>query len=638
MIEQFHFLRPWWLLALVPLAAAIWLLIQGRYDSGNWRSVIDPRLLPHVLSGASRHARGSIRWVLATVAGLAIVALAGPTWEMRQQAVFDRQASLVVALDLSRSMDAADIKPSRLTRARHKITDILNLRKEGQTALVVYAADAFAVIPLTHDTDTILALLPDLDSELMPAQGSRADRALERALELFENSAIRRGDVLLVSDGLSDLEVAGLEALLDRHPGQRLSVLAIGTPEGGPVPLRNGGFLKDRAGAIVIADMNVDNLRRVARHGGGAYATISGDDSDIDTLSRALESGPGQREARQSDYSADLWRELGPGLVLLLLPFAALAFRRGLIWLLPLYIVVLPPDAQALDWQSLWRNDDQRALQLFQQEQHQAAAQLFADDEWQATAKYRAGDYEGAAQDWEQLDSEASGYNRANALAQQGRYEDALAAYDRLLEENPAHEDARFNRQAIEDWLRQQQQQPPQQGDDQQQQQQDGQQSQQQDGQQQQQQDGQQQQQQDGQQSQQQDGQQQQQQDGQQSQQQDGQQSQQQGSQQPLPGESQAPTDSAQDEREPGDPGRSEDDSRQDQQASAQPQPPDSAQSEANQQRSDEEVAAADHQMSEQAAQQWLRKIPDDPGGLLRRKFIYQYRARGGVDAEAQPW
>ena len=214
---------------------------------------------------------------------------------------------------------------------------------------MVYAADAFAVTPLTHDADTILALLPDLESELMPAQGSRADRALQRALELFDNSGVRRGDVLLVSDDFGDLEVERLEALLEEPTGFRLSVLAIGTPEGGPIPLSNGGFLKDRSGAVVIAGMNADNMRRIARSGGGAYASISADDSDIDSLLRAMESGLERGAALQSSYSADLWRELGPGLVLVLLPFAALAFRRGLIWLLPLCVVVLPPDAHALD-------------------------------------------------------------------------------------------------------------------------------------------------------------------------------------------------------------------------------------------------------------------------------------------------
>ncbi len=169
------------------------------------------------------------------VATLAIVALAGPTWEKQQQAMYQQRSALVVALDLSRSMDATDIRPSRLARARHKIADILNLRNEGQSALVVYAADAFAVTPLTTDVKTILALLPDLETGLMPAQGTRADRALERALELFDNSAVAQGDVLLVTDGISDMELQRIEVLLEQNPGQRVSVLAIGTPDGGPI-------------------------------------------------------------------------------------------------------------------------------------------------------------------------------------------------------------------------------------------------------------------------------------------------------------------------------------------------------------------------------------------------------------------
>ena len=608
MIEQFHLLRPWWLLALVPLAGVVWLLVKGRYDSANWRGVIDPRLLPHVLSGSGQRSSRWIRWLFTTVAALAIVALAGPTWEKRQQAVFDQQSSLVVALDLSRSMDATDVRPTRLARARHKIADILGLRVEGQTALVVYAADAFAVTPLTHDADTIIALLADLESGLMPAQGSRADRALLRAIELFENSGVERGDVLLVSDGFSDLEVDRLEALIDANPGHRLSVLAIGTPEGGPVPLRNGGFLKDGSGAIVIAEMNVDNMRRVTDHGGGAYALISADDSDIDSLLRSFESGTRQAAELQSDYSADIWRELGPGLVLVLLPFAALGFRRGLIWLFPLYLLVLPPDAQAVDWQSLWRNDDQRARQLFEQEQHEQAANLFADDEWRAAAQYRAGDYEAAAGEWEGMQGETSNYNHGNALARQGLYEEALAAYERVLKQNPGHEDALFNRKAIEDWLEQQQQSAQGEGQPQQQPQDGEQQQSQQDEQSQGQQDG---------------------------QQQGSQGQQQQDPSQPQADQSQASSGESQENPETGEQ-QAGDESQANQQAGAEAEGETPAS--ASEQRSDEELAAADEQMSEQAAQQWLRKIPDDPGGLLRRKFIYQYRVRGGVDKEEQSW
>lgn len=594
MIEQFHFLRPAWLLLLVPLAMVIWLLLQRRFESGSWRGVIDERLLPFLLSAGGQQRREGMRWIPAAVALMAIIALAGPTWEKLPQPVYYKETALVIALDMSRSMDATDIKPSRLARARHKIADILNLRNEGQTALVVYAADAFAVTPLTSDVDTILALLPDLETGLMPAQGTRADRALGLALELFENSGIARGDVLLVSDGLSDLELSRVEALLDARPGQRVSVLVIGTEEGGPIPLKNGGFLKDREGAIVISSLQEDNLRRVAQIGDGVYATLSADDIDINTLAYMMETSIDEREARLSDRSTDLWRELGPLLVLITLPFAALAFRRGLIWLFPLFILVVPPDAQALDWQSWWQNDDQRASRLFEQGEHAAAAELFDHPDWKASSNYRAGDYASALDTWQQIHGETAAYNRANALAKMGRFDDALAAYDELLQQNPGHEDARYNKQAIEEWLKQQQpeqQQGEQQGSQQQQQQGDQQQS-----------------------------------DQDESQQGESGQSTQAGEAQPQSGEQEETSQQAQQQPAP--------DEAQQQQAKAAEQ----AEDQDAQAAEKEMLADLDQQMSEQAAEQWLRKIPDDPGGLLRRKFIYQYRKRGGVDAEAQSW
>ncbi len=614
MIEQFHFLRPGWLLLLIALSVLLWLLLKSRADGGNWREVIDARLLPFVLSDGEQSRRGYSHWIFATIAALGIIALAGPTWEKLPQPAYHKESALIIALDLSRSMNATDIKPSRLVRARHKIADILNLRKEGQTALLAYAADAFTVTPLTSDTDTIAALLPVLESDIMPAQGTRADRALERAFELMHDGGVSRGDVLLISDGLGDREVKRVESLLDENPGHRLSVLAIGTADGGPMPLRNGGFLKDRDGAIVIAGMQEDNLRRVAQSGSGVYATISTDDIDINTLAYLMESSIDERDARLASGSADLWRELGPWLLLLVLPFAALAFRRGLVWLLPLYIMVLPPDAQALDWQSLWQNDNQRASRLFEQGEHATAAELFDRPEWQASSKYKSGGYAAALETWQQLEGEDALYNRATALAQLGRYDEALSAYSTLLRDNPEHQDALYNKQAIEAFLDQQQQQQQQkdgqQGDQSQDAQQDGQQ-------------------QDSQQGEQNDAQQDDQQDDQQQsdRQQDGQQKDQ---RQPQAEQRQSGQDDSQDSNQQ-DSARSE---------SQQTQAGDQDQADQGQQEESEaeELARLDQQMSEQAAQQWLRKIQDDPGGLLREKFLYQYRKRGGVETEVQPW
>jgi Ca-activated chloride channel family protein len=519
-------------------------------------------------------------------------------------------------------MNATDIRPNRLVRARHKIADILDLRKEGQTALLAYAADAFTVTPLTSDTDTIKSLLSVLESDIMPAQGSRADRALQRAFELLQDGGVDRGDVLLISDGLSDFEVERVESMLDGNPGHRLSVLAIGTLDGGPLPLRNGGFLKDRDGAIVIAGMQEDNLRRVAQSGSGVYASISTDDIDINTLTYLMESSLDQREAKLASGSADLWRELGPWLLLLVLPLAALAFRRGLVWMLPLSVMLLPPDAQALDWQSLWQNDDQRASRLFERGEHAEAAEIFERPEWRASSKYRSGDYAAALQTWQRLEGEDALYNRANALAQLGRYEEALSAYATLLRDNPEHQDALYNKRAIEAFLEQQQQQQGGQQDDQQQdasqdhQQQQGEQGDQrpqdQEGKHQQ---GERQ----GQDGDQQQAEQQQQNDSQDSQ------AQQQAEQQRQPGQDDSQNPDQQDSAQPGS-----------QQARADEQ--DSSDQGRDEESEAEELARLDQQMSEQAAQQWLRKIQDDPGGLLREKFLYQHRKRGGAEAEAQPW
>ncbi len=588
MIEQFHFLRPAWLLLLPLLAFLLYWLSRHRFDSARWRQVVDARLLPYVLVGGGAAQRWPRR-VLGLVATLAIVALAGPTWERLPQPVYHNEAALVIALDLSRSMDANDVKPSRLARARHKIADLLAARDEGQTALVVYARDAVAVTPLTSDTETILTLLPSLDTSLMPAQGSRAERALELAFELFAGGGVPRGDVLLVGDGIDALALERLRAGLEGSP-HRMSVLAVGTPTGGPIPLHNGGFLKDTEGSIVVPALAEDNLRAVAEAGGGVYAAISADDLDINALVYHFESGYAAADVRATERSTELWRELGPWLLLAALPLAALAFRRGLLYVVAIgFVAAAPPDARALDWASLWQNNDQRARDLFEQERHAAAAAGFDDPDWRAAAAYRAGDLAAATDIWRQLDGERAQYNRATALAGLGRYAEALDEYARLLEQNPAHADAAYNKRQIEDWLEQQQQrqQDSQVGGD-------G--------------------------------------DGEQRRQSAGQRA-------GADGDSQGdanPGDEA-DAREAADAGDAAEDAAGRRDAAAA-----GADSAADGESADvapgDALASVEQQMSEQATEQWLRKIPDDPGGLLRRKFLFQYRQRGGVDREGDPW
>ena len=588
MIEQFHFLRPFWLLALLPLVGLVWLMLKTRLNSGSWQSVVDPELLRHLLVGQDRPRHSWPTVLIALVGFFVIIALAGPVWEKLPQPVFKQQAALVIALDLSRSMDANDIKPNRLTRARHKIADILSLRSEGQSALIAYAAEAFVVTPLTEDSETINALLPSLSTDIMPAQGGRADHAVKQALELFSNASVSHGDILIVSDGFFANEVVEIERLARENPKFVISVLGIGSESGGPIPLPDGGFLKDSQGSIVISRMRVDMMQALVRKGSGQFQRISADDTDIQALLSNMQTNPFEREAIVSDQRADIWREQGPWLILLLLPVIALVFRRGVLLVLPLLLLPFSPDADAMSWDELWQNSNQRGSILFEQGDHEAAAELFDRSDWKASSLYRSGKYDEALKFWNLDDSENSQYNQGNALAKMGRYEDAIKAYQQVLEGNPQHKDAIYNKQLLEDTLKQQQQQQdnksPQQGD---------------------------------------------------------------------PGKDQNTGEKQQQAQDGSDTSQADQQSeQQSEQESAAQESPDQQQQGAEAQASKSEQSAADKegsveaeadserdsQMSEQAANQWLRKIPDDPGGLLRRKFLYQYKNRRPADAELNQW
>ena len=586
MIEQFHFLRPAWLILLPVLLILLWQGFQRRNSSRSWQSVVDAQLLPHLLAGKNTVRDNSLWLLAAIVAVLGIVALAGPVWDKLPQPIYRQQAALVIVLDLSSSMDVADIKPSRLARARHKITDILATRKEGQTALVTYAADAFVVTPLTEDTATIDALIPALSSQIMPTQGSAADKALAQAFALFDNAGVAYGDVLLVSDGFNPNELTAMQSLLSGNPNHRVSVLGIGTEAGGPIPLGGGGFLKDDQGSIVIARLQTADTRDIVRASGGAFELISNDDTDINRLMKTIDTNRFETDAVESDLQADIWREQGPWLVLILIPLVALVFRRGILLVLPLLLLPVPPDAQALGWDELWQNQNQLGKKAFDNDQHQIAAETFSDPEWKASSHYRTGDYGQALQQWQAEDSARGFYNQGNALTKLGRLPEAIDAYQKALDLNADNADAAYNKKLVEDALEQQQQQQNQQGDQNQDQQSQDQQSQE-------------------------------------------QQDQQQPSEQ----------SDNQDENQSG---QSKDEQNQSddpqQQSEAEQSEQEKQQAETEQQDPADMSENLEQQMSEQAAEQWLRKIPDDPGGLLRRKFLYQYRQRGDNSQAENQW
>jgi Ca-activated chloride channel family protein len=355
--------------------------------------------------------------------------------------------------------------------------------------------------------------------------------------------------------------------------GYRLSILGIGTREGAPINLPDGSFFKDQSGQIVIPKLNEEPMRRLSQIGGGRSLTMTADDKDLNELVSFFSSNFEESDLNETDFETDVWREQGPWLLLLLAPLAALAFRRGVLIMLFIICLPFPRDGMALDWESLWFTPDQRAEQILNEGDAEAAADLFENPAWKGAAHYRASKFDDAIRSLQETEDIESQYNLGNALARKGLYEEAIAMYNKVLEQIPDHEDARYNKELLEEEMQQQQQQQES-FNNQNQEQQEQQQQQQQQDQQQQQQD----------QAQQQQDQQQQQQD--QAQQQETEQESDQGEEQP-PEEQEQPS---------------------------QPEP----------------LQASEDQVDEeqQATEQWLRRIPDDPGGLLRRKFLLQYQQR----------
>jgi Ca-activated chloride channel homolog len=625
MIGNFHWLRPWWLLALPVGALLVWQLFRAAGGAGNWRNVVEPALQQHVLIGGGS-APAARRWpfALALLAWtLATLALAGPAWERISVPAMRSQEALVVALDLSRSMDAGDMAPSRLERAKLKLLALLERRASGQTALVVFSAHAFTVTPLTNDTRTIAALVGSLKTDIMPSRGSYPEAGLTRAAQLLTQGGAARGEILLMSD--AKVSPRALETARDiAGRGIRIDVLAFGTEEGAPISQPDGGFLTDDKGAVVVAQLDAAGLRALARAGGGRFALATPDQHDLEALfprEGAPHGALAPARGEEAAYQSDVWRDEGRWLVLALMPLVAFAFRRGWVACLVLTLLVPGTRANAFEWSDLWQRHDQQAYEALMHGDAARASTLFDDPAWRAAAEYRDGQYAASAATLDGRDSADAHYNRGNALAKAGDLDAAMAAYRRALEIDPGHEDARYNL----DLLQRAAQQRASAGSN--------------------------------------------------ASEPGGAQQRQQQQQRQEPssggnsdaGDKGEHADASNPSERGGDPGERSDPRSASASRTAQQPEREQSDSAAQTERATQsgetpqdaergageasETESSDRKdleqwASQQAAEQWLRRIPQDPGGLLRRKFLYQYQ-RMGVDQdgnyvwpgdEAQPW
>jgi len=456
--QHFHFLHPLWLFALLVLPVLLALVTRRNRAQDELARLVDVELLPHLLHGRAQ--RQHVPAVLLAAGWiLAVVAMTGPAWNQVAQPLYAKRSAQVVALSLSQRMLAHDVAPSRMDRARYKVRDLLDTHHDGLNALIAYAGEAFVVAPLTTDGGSLRDLLDALAPDTMPVDGDNAAQAIERGVALIRDAKVGGGTIVLVTDDAN--AAAQSAARKARDAGVRVSVLGVGTTQGGPVPLADQSFMRDQQGELVMVRRHDDVLRALADAGGGRYVPMSDSRTDVDALSIEL----GGTVTVASEQRSDEWQDRGPWLLLPLLPLVALSFRRG--WLVLLAIALLPcvpGEAHASAWSDLWQRPDQQAAAALHEGRAKEAQQLARNPALRGAAAYRAGDYAGAVDALRSAPGVDAQYNLGNALAKQGDYQAALDAYDQALKLDPKHADALANRNAVENWLHKQQQSPPEKG------------------------------------------------------------------------------------------------------------------------------------------------------------------------------
>lgn len=559
-------LRPFWLLILPLPIWLLWRLWHRQRQIGRWQ-----RLLPEAFHAALL-TRGRLRnsrrpWlVLGASWLLACLALLGPSWQQAEQPSLSRADPLVVLLDTTPAMLAADVRPTRLEQAKHEILDLLQTRPDAQTAVVAFAGSAHTLVPLTNDIATTQNLLDALQPELMPEPGHRADLAVAHGIGLLAQGGHERGRLLLIGSQLDERERSAIATLLEDSSVQLL-ILGIGTEQGAPIAREDGSFLKDDNGAILIPRLDDSGLRRFASEIGGRYQQARLDESDLHAL--GLLARTGEIVTRDDTTRLSAWLDQGHWLLLPLLLLAACAGRRGWLFCLPL-IIFMPQPASASGMQDLWSRPDQQGIRLLESERPAEAAERFENPQWRGYALYQAGDFAGAAEQFGKGDTAADHYNRGNALARNDELEAAIEAYDQALALDPALEHAQRNKATVEEILRQRQQQAQQEQapDDQ-------------------------------------------------------------PAQDASPDAEQKPSTSgsAASRPEATEPVDADEASDNGENATPAAAPDPIEQGETEESLAHSQLGSLDPEQ-DQAMDQWLRKIPDNPGELLRRKFLYEQRKR----------
>lgn len=424
--QDFHFLRPWWLLGLIIPAAVYVFTYKNSQIQSAWQKVCDKNLLDYLLikNNGTKGYKASVSAALITL--FLVMALAGPTWLKKENPALSVENPVMILLNMSGEMWNKDVSPSRIERAKYVIKDLTKSLKNTESGLIVYSKEPFMITPLTEDTSLIDNIMSALQLDIMPQDGDRLDRAIELAVSRMQKTGLPHGNLIVITSNV----------------GERFDAALTGASQAS-----DAGF---DVNIVNISKTTNDKLQMVADKGNGLYLNYQ---QSLAPLIQKINDITA-KEIKQSKNMQTVWEDMGWYLLCLPALLFLFSFRRGafvIIW--GCFFNIYTAEA------SWFLNDNQEALHDFEKQNYAEAAEKFTDTQWKGAAAYKNGDYEAAYENFLQKTDATALYNQGNALAKGGKIAEAIKKYEEALQKQPDFADAKFNLE----YLKKQQQQKNQQ-------------------------------------------------------------------------------------------------------------------------------------------------------------------------------
>ncbi|MGY2343418.1 VWA domain-containing protein [Pseudomonas sp. SDO5532_S415] len=445
-LGDFHFLRPLWLL-LLPFAAVLPLLWRRSRDlQRRLRGNIAGHLLPHLL--ITPQDRQWLRPVhlVCTLLILGALAAAGPTWEQDRPDFLENRAPLIIAIDLSPSMDATDVQPTRLEAAKHKTHDLIQRRAGARNALIAYAGSAHLVLPATDDPSLLDTFIQALSTDLIGKPGKNVSAVIDQAKRLLAEEK-SPGTLLLITDGADTSALDGLDRQLADSALQVL-ILAVGSQDGGIIRDASGQPRIDSSGRPVLGSFDQAALKQLASKMDAPLGSLTLDNDDLDWVDLHAQA----HFQRASDEQRELhWKDAGYWLCWPLLLLAFFSVRKGwsLNWMAGLLLAVglgwQPAPVQAGALTDAFFTPDQQGRWAFEHEHFPQAAAHFADPYWKGIAAYNAADFDLALTSFARLQTPQAYFYLGNIYVRRFKFDEAIAAYTQALKLQPQFPEATAN-------------------------------------------------------------------------------------------------------------------------------------------------------------------------------------------------